>query len=70
MPLDQGTSLAAKLSSGCRPNNALSRLGSPPGGWVRESVVCITTTVTITVTVTITFTIPIVHDLQVEKLSL
>ena len=67
MPLDQGTCLAAKLPSGCRPNNALSRLGSPPGGWVSDSVVYITTTVTITLTVTITFTITIVHDLQVEK---
>ena len=32
--LDQGVGLASKLPSGCRPDNALSRLGSPPGGWI------------------------------------
>ena len=31
MPLDQGTRLASKSPSGCRPDNALNRLGSPPG---------------------------------------
>ena len=32
MSLDQGTCLASKLPSGYRPDNALSRLRSPPQG--------------------------------------
>ena len=71
MSLDQGACLTSKLPSGCRPNNALSRLGSPPGGWVSgrrclySIVKCIPTahfetaleTITITVTITVTITI-------------
>ena len=34
VPLEQGTCLASKSPSGHRPDNALNRLGSPPGGWV------------------------------------
>ena len=29
--LDQGSCLASKSPDGCRPDNALNRLGSPPG---------------------------------------
>ena len=66
-PLDQGTCLASKLPSRWRPDNALSRLGSPPGGWVSgrwclySIVKCIPTAhfeivleiITITVTITV-----------------
>ena len=34
VPLDQGTCLASNIPSGCRPDNALRRRGSAPGGWV------------------------------------